>query len=127
MVTIPGSPALSPIITEQALAVTRLEPKTVQESNQKAIEAVFGVNNIMLDVARCESNLTHYQGDVVLIGKVNSNDIGLFQINKMYHLEKSKELGLDIYILEDNITYAKWLYDREGTKPWSASKFCWKG
>lgn len=58
-------------------------------------------------------------------GEVNSNDIGLYQINTRYHLKKAKELGYDIFTEEGNTAYAIWLYGKEGTKPWNASKHCW--
>ncbi len=47
------------------------------------------------------------------------------QINEKYHLEESKRLGYDIYSLEGNVKYAKYLYDKEGAKPWLSSSVCW--
>lgn len=80
----------------------------------------------MVKVARCESGLRQYGDDgKVLKGKQNPLDSGIFQLNSYYWLEKSKELGFDIYTTEGNIAMAKWIYDREGTKPWNWSRGCW--
>jgi hypothetical protein len=60
-----------------------------------------------------------------LHGIQNANDIGLFQINEIYHLKTSKALGYDIYTTEGNIDYAIWLLKNEGSQHWNYSKPCW--
>lgn len=62
----------------------------------------------------------------VLRGIVNPKDIGLFQINEFYHLETAQKLGIDIYTEKGNTEYALWLYEKQGMKPWLASKDCWQ-
>jgi hypothetical protein len=47
------------------------------------------------------------------------------QINTFYHAAQAAKLGLDLEILEDNMAYARNLYERQGTQPWSASAPCW--
>jgi hypothetical protein len=80
----------------------------------------------LIDVARCESQYRQFdENGNVLRGKVNSKDVGAFQINEKYHLETSQKLGIDIYTLEGNIAYARYLYETQGSKPWSASSPCW--
>lgn len=80
----------------------------------------------LLEIARCESHYRQYDdnGDV-LRGNHNPRDVGIFQINERFHLEKSQELGYDIYTAEGNIRYAIWLSEKEGIGHWSASKPCW--
>jgi hypothetical protein len=81
---------------------------------------------ILSKIAKAESGWKHYDSNGnVLVGKINPNDIGIFQINKKFHLEKAKEMGLDIYLPLDNIKFAIYLYSNEGTKPWSWSKKNW--
>lgn len=94
---------------------------------EQEIEKVFGEKaEVMKKVAFCESSLNHYDDNgEVLRGYVDKRDSGLYQINEYYHLEKSKELGLNIYTVEGNIAYAKYLLDTQGLAPWSASKKCW--
>jgi len=62
----------------------------------------------------------------VLRGVANYQDVGVFQINEYYHLDKSIELGFDIYTTEGNMDYAEHLYETQGTTPWKWSAFCWQ-
>ncbi len=48
------------------------------------------------------------------------------QINKRYHGKTAEELGLDLNTIEDNLAYARHLYEKQGTQPWSASAPCWQ-
>lgn len=55
-------------------------------------------------------------------GQINPHDIGLFQINEVYHAAEAKHRGLDIFTLAGNIAYARVLYDRNGTHDWNWSR-----
>ncbi|MFP4616657.1 MAG: hypothetical protein ACLFNR_00650 [Candidatus Paceibacterota bacterium] len=80
----------------------------------------------MVDVARCESHFRHFDKDgSVLKGTMNGSDVGVMQINKEYHGQKATELGLDIYSVEGNLEYARYLYEEQGLAPWMASEHCW--
>lgn len=99
--------------------------------NQKDIEAkakkYFKDDPILVEIARCESSFRQVdEKGNVLIGKVNKGDVGIMQINKYYHAEKALSLGFDLDTLDGNMGYAKYLYDKEGVKPWASSKPCWK-
>jgi hypothetical protein len=81
---------------------------------------------LMAEISRCESHFRQYEKDgSVLRGRVNNMDVGLFQINEYYHLERSKKLGYDIYSVEGNMAYARRLFNEEGPTPWSSSSPCW--
>ncbi len=80
----------------------------------------------MIQVARCESTFRHTLEDgSVLRGKVDSRDTGVMQINSHYHGKAAAALGLDLENFEDNMAYARNLYEKQGTQPWSASAPCW--
>jgi len=80
----------------------------------------------MIQVARCESHFRHTLADgSVLQGKVDSADTGVMQINKRYHQKKATELNLNLEDIYDNMKYARYLYESQGTQPWSASSPCW--
>ena len=80
----------------------------------------------MIQIARCESTFRHTLADgSILQGRVDPADTGVMQINKRYHLETAKRLGLNLDDLYDNMAYARDLYERQGTQPWSASAPCW--
>jgi hypothetical protein len=81
-------------------------------------------------IAQCESGNSHYDknGQVILRGNKGdraSVDIGVMQINVLYHGAKATELGLDLTKEADNREYAKYLYTTRGTVDWEASKHCW--
>ncbi|MFH1454945.1 MAG: hypothetical protein ABIF22_01350 [bacterium] len=107
-------------------AQTTTSIPTKKEIEKKA-KIYFKDDPILVDIARCESSFTHLKdnGDI-LRGKINKNDLGLMQINEYYHADRARKLGLDLKILEGNMAYAKYLYDREGSRPWISSSKCWK-
>lgn len=89
----------------------------------RTIEKVFGKDApVMLKIAECESGLRHTKSGEVI--KSKTGDGGVFQINQV-HLKELKELNLDRDKLEDNILYAKYLFDQRGTADWYMSKDCW--
>lgn len=62
----------------------------------------------------------------VLRGKVNHLDVGMCQVNLKYHQKTAERMGLDLLTEEGNITYANFLYDTQGTRPWTWSRPCWE-
>lgn len=81
---------------------------------------------IMARVAGCESRYRMLDKDGnVIRGEINPYDVGVMQINEKYHLETSKKLGYDIYTLEGNVAYARYLYEKQGAQPWVSSSACW--
>ena len=56
-------------------------------------------------------------------GKSIKRDVGACQENSWVWKAKAQSMKLDIInSLADNVTFAKWLFDREGSKPWNSSK-----
>lgn len=75
---------------------------------------------IMVWVAKCESELNP------TADRANLNvDVGLFQINQV-HLSRLNSLGMDRRNVDDNIAYARMLYNESGLGPWYMSKHCWE-
>jgi hypothetical protein len=101
---------------------------TIATTSPKAhIEAVFGTSSPMVAIAQCESSLRQFEApNHVLRGRQVESDVGIFQVNVEYHGSKAKEMGINLYTLDGNIQYAKYLYDRNGTKDWLASRRCWQ-
>jgi len=96
------------------------------ETLEVYVEEYFADTPVLADIAWCESRMRHHNknGDI-LRGEVDSDDIGVMQINTRYHQEKADELGIDIYSLNGNLEYATYLYEKQGVKPWKASMKCW--
>lgn len=81
---------------------------------------------VMIQVARCESTFRHSLSDgSVLKGRVDPADTGVMQINKRYHEKRAITLGLNLENIYDNLAYARFLYEKQGTQPWNASAPCW--
>ena len=94
---------------------------------QKKVEETFGKDHILVHIAQCESNFTHWNANGrIYRGEVNPQDIGVMQINTYYHGREARRLGYNLKSLDGNMAYAKYLYDHEGTKPWNSSAYCWR-
>ncbi len=81
---------------------------------------------ILADIAWCESRMRQWNPDgTVFRGTTNHFDVGVMQVNELYQGDKAEELDMNIYSLAGNLEYAKYLYDKEGAKPWASSEACW--
>jgi hypothetical protein len=118
------TPVVEPVATSTAVVVKAeaAEAKVIRDQ-----AAALGLApELAVSIARCESTLRQFNPDGTLLrGMVTPSDVGIFQINEQYHLERSRELGYDIYTLDGNVGYALWLMKREGTKHWNWSRDCW--
>ncbi len=100
--------------------------KVIPADTEAIVREYFSDIPVMIQVARCESTFRHTLEDgSVLRGKVDSRDTGVMQINTFYHGTAATKLGLDLENLHDNLTYARSLYEKQGTQPWKASSPCW--
>jgi hypothetical protein len=79
----------------------------------------------MANIAWCESKFRHNGSSGVIRGQINRSDLGVMQINEYYHADTASKLGINIHSLSGNLAYARYLYEREGTRPWNSSKHCW--
>jgi hypothetical protein len=113
-------------VTAEVKKTEDYEPMTDSKNVKSFVEKYFADIPIMIEVARCESRNRQFTptGDIIR-GEVNKFDVGVMQINEMYHLEDSRKLGYDIYTIEGNTAYARYLYERQGAKPWLSSSPCW--
>jgi len=98
--------------------------------NSKVVEAYvksqFADEPLLVDIARCESTYRQFdQTGNILRGVVNKADVGVMQINEKYHADEAVKLGLNIYTVEGNLAFGKYLYNKYGSDPWSSSAPCW--
>ena len=103
--------------------VNVIEVEKTYESEVIRLATKYGQDETLVrKIIFCESTVyAHATGTKAVVGI----DVGYFQINTYFHEATAKKMGLDIYKWEDNLEYGFWLMSREGTQPWSASKFCW--
>ncbi len=103
-----------------------VEYRLNSDDTEAIVREYFSDIPVMVQIARCESTFRHTLADgSVLQGQVDPADTGVMQINKRYHEANATKLGLNLEELEDNMAYARSLYERQGTQPWSASAPCW--
>ncbi|KKS30464.1 MAG: hypothetical protein UV60_C0008G0026 [Parcubacteria group bacterium GW2011_GWA2_43_11] len=97
-------------------------------SREDEVRAYFKDIPVMAEIARCESQFTHVDPKTGKInrGRINPEDVGVMQINEYYHRASAQKMGLEIFTFEDNMAYARHLYEQEGTNPWKASQSCWQ-
>ena len=126
-----GAPSTDVAVVQPNVDTSVVKTIVITENDKKAVEKYlrehYSDTPILIEIARCESTFTHIGKDGnVIRGKANSADIGVMQINEKYHLITAEKLGYDIYTMEGNVAYAKYLYEKFGSTPWSASSKCWK-
>lgn len=124
----------SPVQAESDMSAKMVIPRPVSalEVNQpvtleKYVRDYFEETPVLAEIAKCESRFRHVgKNGKVIRGELSAEDIGVMQINEFYHEERAARLGLDLHTLDGNLAYAKWLYRKEGTFPWSSSNRCWQ-
>lgn len=98
------------------------------ERVEEITRAYFSDVPVMAEIAWCESKFKQFdeRDGGVERGDVTSEDVGVMQVNEYFHKDVADSLGLDLHTLGGNLLYARYLYEKEGTRPWNSSKHCWK-
>lgn len=117
------SETTSEVTRETPVATTTpAVPQTVEEY----VRQEFPDAPVMVAIARCESRFRQFDSTGVVLKNPTSSARGVFQVMTSIHAAYAKaKLGLDVYTLEGNVGYARYLYERNGTRDWNASKACW--
>lgn len=117
---------IPPINLEHIQPISTSTLKMTNKGIQARVREEMKDMPVLIDIARCESKFRQWEDNgTVLRGKINKKDVGIFQINEKYHLKASKKLGMNIYTVDGNIAYARYLYKKEGSTPWNWSGHCW--
>ena len=121
---------LAASVTPTSVVPTETEPAQTVFAESPTVEQYvreyFNDIPVMAEVARCESRFRHFgkNGDVIR-GEVNSLDVGVMQINEHYHKDTALKLGFNLYSLDGNLAYGRYLFEEQGTQPWMSSSPCW--
>jgi hypothetical protein len=110
--------------------VSNASPATIEIKETLTVEQYvrnyFSDIPVMIEIARCESRFRqHDENGDVLHGEKNTADRGVMQINEDFHNDNSEKLGFNILTLEGNTSYARYLFEKYGVKPWISSAKCW--
>lgn len=107
-------------------AVEAALAEEIKMTDEEIVREYFKDAPVMIRIAFCESTFRQNDKDGnVLRGVQNSKDVGIMQINEYFHADKAQQMNLDIYSIEGNMEFARHLFEKEGTRPWNASKKCW--
>ncbi len=108
--------SLSTIIGQNAFADS-LTPLHDNKETKLAIVKLFADTPQMISIAQCESSFQQYTPKGSTFTGGGGRYIGVFQIGKG-HTNSAKKLGFDIYTLDGNLGYARYMYQYEGIQPW---------
>ncbi len=115
-------PAEKPAEIGPKIELIDAQPKVLAEY----VAEYFSDVPVLAEIARCESHFRHFdRSGGVIRGEVNRYDVGVMQINELYHGKEAETLGLDLHAISGNLAYARRLFEREGTTPWLSSVKCW--
>jgi Transglycosylase SLT domain len=119
--------ALTAVLSGSSTAALSPAPALpAAQTVEQYVDNYFAAEPVMIAVAQCESHFHQYAADgSVYRGEVNHLDVGVMQINEHYHAATAQALGLDLYTIQGNVAYAQYLFEKEGTAPWSSSQPCW--
>lgn len=122
----PVEPEVEIQAPHEAVKSENYQPISDPENVERFIADYFADIPVMARIAYCESRNRHLnKSGQILKGEVTPLDRGVMQINLYFHQETATELGLDLHDLDDNVAYARYLYEKQGAKPWMASSKCW--
>jgi len=131
-ITAPATTNEVPVNTIDTAVARQVESKkSVREiegmlGTEQYVRQYFSDIPIMIAIARCESHFRQLDPDgEIHRGQKNNADVGVMQINEFYHGKTADRKDYNIYTIEGNTAYARDLYERQGTEPWSSSKACW--
>lgn len=123
---VPVEEAISQPLPKKEIRSEDYQPISDTKNVERFIEDYFADIPIMARIAKCESRNRHLNSSgQVLRGEITPLDRGVMQINLHYHEETAEKLGLDVHDIDDNVAYARYLYEKQGAKPWMSSSACW--
>ena len=116
-------------INQEQVQVRLPAPMPEVQTVEEYVQEYFADIPVMTAIAKCESQFRHFsKSGNVLQNSSGSSAIGVFQIMSSIHDPVAEKLGLDLNTLQGNVAYARYLYGKQGTKPWEADKAsvaCW--
>jgi hypothetical protein len=85
------------------------------------VRAAFSDMPNMITIAKCESGFRQFNANgTPLRGGAGGQYIGIFQIGETLHAARAKSMAYDIYTVDGNIAYARFMYFASGTNPWKS-------
>ncbi len=118
--------ALSAVLGGSSAQAVASQPMPQAQTVKEYVQTYFADVPVMAAIAECESHYTQLDKDGTVVKNPHSSAVGVFQIMASIHAAAADtNLGLNIYTLQGNAAYARYLYETQGTAPWNDSKACW--
>ncbi len=113
-------------LTRKEVKAADYEPISDPDNVKRYLTDYFADTPLLAKIAGCESHNRQVDTKGRLVrGEVNHYDVGVMQINELYHADEAEKLGYDIYSLDGNAAFGRYLYEHQGSQPWSSSRGCW--
>ncbi len=118
--------ALSAVLSGSSAQAVQPVAMPQAQTVQQYVQTYFADAPVMIAIAECESRFTQLDKDGKVVKNPTSSAVGVFQIMASIHAASADQnLGLNIYTVQGNAGYARYLYENQGTTPWNDSKSCW--
>ncbi len=118
--------ALSAVLGGSSAQAVASQPMPQAQTVKEYVQTYFADIPVMAAIAECESHFTQLDKEGTVVKNPHSSAVGVFQIMASIHAASADDnLGLNIYTLQGNAAYARYLYESQGTAPWNDSKSCW--
>lgn len=72
---------------------------------------------VMIGVAQCESGFRQFNSNGTVL-RGSGRYVGIFQIDEQIHRARAATMAYDIYTVDGNIAYTRYLYSMSGSSPW---------
>lgn len=95
------------------------EAEDINGSIETKLQEVFKDAPVMIEVAKCETGMKQFRSNGEVVKDPTNSYVGIFQIDEQAHFMKAWEFGFNLYTIDGNISYARKLYEANGTRPWS--------
>ena len=110
--------ALTILLSQLQTALAQVVPQDIPLQEELV---TFG--DLPLDLQKtiiCESGGRQEVNGKLVVSK--TKDVGIAQINLKAHSKTAKSMGLDLTDANDNLAFAKYLYEKDGITPWVCAK-----
>lgn len=101
-----------------ALQFSELLPTGSNVEVESRVRLYFADVPAMIDIAKCETGFRQFGVDGQVLKDATGSYIGLFQIDEQTHAHTALAAGFNIFTLEGNMGYARYLHAKSGTQPW---------
>lgn len=95
-----------------------LAQQSINSEVESKVREYFADIPVMIDIAKCETTFRQFNADGSTLFDRSGTYIGVYQINEQLHYMTAWDMDMNLYTLEGNMAYARYLYGKNGINPW---------